>query len=287
MNGWIKVHRALAEHHVASDPHSLSVWLHMLMMANHREAKRQINGRVIAVQPGQLITSRKSLAEKTGVNESKVERVLKLLQSEQLIEQHGTSKFRVISIVNWAKYQLDEQHSEQQVNSKRTADEQQMNTPEEVSSDTEKDKNGENKASGASGDAKKRKTSTKKTKLPEPFMLTKEMRDWAKDDAPAVSLGRETEKFCDYWRGSAGTKADWVATWRNWMRKAQEDLQKGGGAGAGRKPFNKQAAVEENNMRVVQEIMDRETARGMAQQPPNLFDLGDPITVEGEYVRAE
>ena len=101
-----------------------------------------INGRVIAIQPGQLITSRKSLSAKTGVNESKVERVLATLKSEQQIEQHGTSKFRVISIVKWAEYQSDEQPSEQLVNSKRTADEQQMNTPEEVSSDTKNAENG-------------------------------------------------------------------------------------------------------------------------------------------------
>lgn len=100
-----------------------------------------INGRVIAIQPGQLITSRKSLSAKTGVNESKVERVLATLKNEQQIEQHGTSKFRVISIVKWAEYQQDEQQSEQLVNSKRTADEQQMNTPEEVSSDTKNVKN--------------------------------------------------------------------------------------------------------------------------------------------------
>lgn len=141
MNGWIKVHRALAEHHVASDPHSLSVWMHMLLLANHREVKRQINGRVIVVMPGQLITSRKSLAEKTGVNESKVERVLKMLQSEQLIEQRGSSKFRVISIVNWQKYQFDEQQDEQQENSKRTAGEQQMNTPEEIPNGIKNGKN--------------------------------------------------------------------------------------------------------------------------------------------------
>lgn len=150
MNGWIKVHRALAEHHVASDPHSLSVWIHMLMLANHRESKRQINGRVMVISPGQLITSRKSLADKTGVNESKVERILKMLQSEQLIEQHGTSKFRVISIVNWQKYQFDEQQDEQQENSKRTAGEQQMNTPEEIPNGIKKGKNGKKEANSAS-----------------------------------------------------------------------------------------------------------------------------------------
>lgn len=141
LGGWIKVHRALSDHHISSDPATLSIWIHLLLLANHKETKRMINGRVIAVQPGQLITSRKSLAAKTGVNESKVERVLTTLKNEQQIEQHGTSKFRVISIVKWAEYQSDEQQNEQQVDSKRTADEQQMNTPEEVSSDTKNGKN--------------------------------------------------------------------------------------------------------------------------------------------------
>lgn len=130
--GWIKLHRALADHHVASDPSSLAVWVHLLMQANHAETKRQINGQVVIIKAGQLITSRKSLSEKTGVQESKVERVLKMLQNEQQIEQHGTAKFRVISIVNWDSYQSGEQASEQQMNSKRTAYEQQMNTPGEV-----------------------------------------------------------------------------------------------------------------------------------------------------------
>jgi len=91
-----------------------------------------INGRVITVMPGQILTSRKSLSAKTGVQESKVERILKLMQNEQQIEQQGTTKFRVISILNWHEYQSTEQQTEQQMNSKRTADEQQMNTPEEV-----------------------------------------------------------------------------------------------------------------------------------------------------------
>lgn len=130
--GWIKLHRALADHWLSSNPDSLSVWVHLLLQANHTEVKRQINGSVLAIQAGQIITSRKSLSEKTGVQESKVERVLKRLETEQQISQRGLSKFRVISILNWDLYQQNEQQNEQQMNSRRTADEQQMNTPEEV-----------------------------------------------------------------------------------------------------------------------------------------------------------
>lgn len=129
--GWIKLHRALVDHPIASDPQAFTVWVHLLLMANHRETKRMLGGKMIRIMPGQLVTSRKTISEKTGVQESKVERILKLLKTEQQIEQVGTAKYRVISIVNWASYQGDEQVNEQQMNSKRTADEQQMNTPGE------------------------------------------------------------------------------------------------------------------------------------------------------------
>ena len=120
----------------------------------------------------------------------------------------------------------------------------------------------------------------KKTKIPDPFMLTAEMRAWAAESAPVVNVKTETESFVDYWRGEAKTKADWPATWRNWIRRAQQSAEKGGGRG-GYKPFNKQAAVEENNRRVVEEIAAREAAR-IAGQPA--FDLGEPVTIEGDVI---
>jgi len=41
----------------------------------------------------------------------------------------------------------------------------------------------------------------------------------------ASDINREADKFRDYWRGMTGqrgVKADWTATWRNWVRKAVE-----------------------------------------------------------------
>jgi hypothetical protein len=66
------------------------------------------------------------------------------------------------------------------------------------------------------------------TRIPEDFTVTVDMVAWARDHVPAVDGRRETEKFIDFWRakpGAAGVKADWVSTWRNWMRKADEDLE--------------------------------------------------------------
>ncbi|NMZ06242.1 DUF1376 domain-containing protein [Pseudomonas proteolytica] len=66
----------------------------------------------------------------------------------------------------------------------------------------------------------------RKSRLPEPFNVTGDMRKWAADRAPAVHLVNETEKFVNYWRGNGSTKADWIATWRNWLLKAQEDANR-------------------------------------------------------------
>ncbi|WP_375666524.1 DUF1376 domain-containing protein [Bartonella sp. TT121SHDZB] len=47
---------------------------------------------------------------------------------------------------------------------------------------------------------------------------------------PPERVKVEIAKFRDYWKAKSGanaTKTDWQATWRNWVRKAIEDLQKG------------------------------------------------------------
>ena len=63
------------------------------------------------------------------------------------------------------------------------------------------------------------------TRLPDDFTVTPEMVDWFREHCPHVNGKRETEKFIDHWRskpGKEGRKLDWVATWRNWMRTAEE-----------------------------------------------------------------
>lgn len=65
------------------------------------------------------------------------------------------------------------------------------------------------------------------SRLPDSFELLPEMRAWAIDNTPGVSLSSQHDRFCDYWRaqaGARGRKVDWIATWRNWMRRASDDL---------------------------------------------------------------
>lgn len=60
------------------------------------------------------------------------------------------------------------------------------------------------------------------TRIPEPFLVTQGMREWAATETPTVDVDRSTRTFVDYWRAESGAKAtkrDWIATWRNWLRR--------------------------------------------------------------------
>ena len=93
------------------------------------------------------------------------------------------------------------------------------------------------------------------TRLPEEWVLPKAWGDWALDERPdmtAEDVRGEGECFADYWHAKAGAdarKADWLATWRNWVRRAN-----GGGGrlvqNRGR-PDNSQQAIEERNRAVL------------------------------------
>jgi hypothetical protein len=51
-----------------------------------------------------------------------------------------------------------------------------------------------------------------------------------RDECPGVDLRAEHRVFVDYWiaqPGQKGVKADWDATWRNWMRRKAADVRPG------------------------------------------------------------
>jgi len=75
------------------------------------------------------------------------------------------------------------------------------------------------------GANKSRTPATKGTRLPDDFSISEEMRSWAMTKHPSTDIEAETEAFVDYWRGVAGAKGvkmDWLATWRNWIRRSKQ-----------------------------------------------------------------
>lgn len=125
---WIKLYRKIKEKGWYQDSECVHLWVHILIKANHEEKEFMWNGSFKKTKRGEFITGRKKLSLETGINESKIERVLKLFEKEQQIEQQKNNKYRLIKVLNYNNYQS----REQQMNIQRTTGEQQANTYKEL-----------------------------------------------------------------------------------------------------------------------------------------------------------
>lgn len=123
-NGWIKLHRKIREKAYYKNSKYIHLWLHILLRANHKVNEFMWNNEIIIIKEGQFITGRKELSIETGINESTIEKILNLFEKEHQIEQQKTTKFRLITVINWKDYQ----EKEQQSNNRVTTKEQQSNT---------------------------------------------------------------------------------------------------------------------------------------------------------------
>jgi hypothetical protein len=104
--------------------------------------------------------------------------------------------------------------------------------------------------SGAAPDADEpqSKPTKRATRIPENFTVEPKMIEWAAERAPLADGQRETEKFINHFQAASGpnaSKRDWVAAWRNWMLRAQENAERnpprsgrpGNGNSSGYEPY--------------------------------------------------
>lgn len=109
------------------------------------------------------------------------------------------------------------------------------------------------------------------TRLPADWTLPDEWHDYAvKQGLPITEIAREAERFRDWWlsaAGAKGVKADWFATWRNWVRSACE--RRGVSPPAG--PITASSPDWLSRLRFVE------------QSGRWLDDYGDPKDIPAEY----
>ena len=147
MNGWIKLHRQLLDNPISTKPEWAWLWVVILLLASHEQKTFVLGRKKITLENGQFVTGRLSLAEKSGLSPSSVERALKFFESEQQIGQQKTTKYRLITILKWNDYQkLDSK-----LDSRGTATGQQRDTIKNL----KKDKNYKNEDSAKAGETSK------------------------------------------------------------------------------------------------------------------------------------
>ncbi len=131
--GWIKNHRKVLDNPiVCKDADHFAVWNYLLLMATHSEYDTLFGKKRITLKPGQVILGREMISEKFNISQSKVQRILKLFKSERMIEQITyPRKGRIITILNWDKYQASERINDRIVNEMWTNSERIVNGKQE------------------------------------------------------------------------------------------------------------------------------------------------------------
>jgi hypothetical protein len=112
-SGYVCLHRSLLNKSYSSE--EMHLWVVLLMKANYEDTVTRDG---VQLKRGELKTGRKQLAEITGINEHKIERLLKRFSDAQQLSIRCTTKYRVISITNYASYQEGAQDLSTDKNSK-------------------------------------------------------------------------------------------------------------------------------------------------------------------------
>jgi hypothetical protein len=224
VSGFILSYRAIWEHPIfKGNGHRVGVWDWMLKTAAFKDTTHVVGGEVITVLRGQLCVSQSQVIEATGMARQPLRTFLNILEKTNTISTRPASKATkgrtLITICNYEEYQTRENASNQASTKEQPKSNQLKKQGNKVTTEEPK--------GSLSPTAKKTPLGSR---LSQDWVLSKSLGDWSLDEGASDDLTRaEADRFKDYWIGVAGAKgrkADWDATWRNWIRKAIADNHK-------------------------------------------------------------
>ncbi len=120
--GYVSIWRKIQDSKLwLSEPFTRAqAWIDLVLMANHKETFFFIRGNKVTVKRGQLARGENYFADRWGWSRNKVRNFLKLLKTEQQIEQQKTAAINIITIKNYNFYQKR--------NNRKTTERQQKDT---------------------------------------------------------------------------------------------------------------------------------------------------------------
>ncbi len=120
-SGWIKLSRKMLDWGWYLDTNTKVVFLHLLLKATHKP----IEYKGIKLKPGEVVTTRKDLAEELLMSDRMIRTALLHLKTTNEVSIKTTNRFSIITIEKWAFYQCKEQDSDQP--SDQPSDQQETN----------------------------------------------------------------------------------------------------------------------------------------------------------------
>lgn len=155
--GYISLNREIQNHWLFTEKRTFSkfeAWIYLLMEANHKQGKVPIGNQIVTVERGQNLTSILTLSDLFNWSRYKVKTFLDLLETDGMLQVKTTSKYTLLTIVNYDFYQSDagrKKHqnninptSEQHQNNIKTTSEQHQNNTNNNGNNNNNDNNGNN-----------------------------------------------------------------------------------------------------------------------------------------------
>lgn len=123
---WFKLYRGILDNTAWAQGSNIQRVLMITLLAKAwwKPGKYIWAGRVVHMQPGQLITTITELTELCNASIQTVRTALSNLEATGFLTCKSTNKGRLISIVNWAKYQQDNQETNRQDSNSSTGQQQ-------------------------------------------------------------------------------------------------------------------------------------------------------------------
>ncbi|HDF7739877.1 TPA: DnaD domain-containing protein [Staphylococcus aureus] len=161
MTGWISIDRSIQNHWLFKEKRTFSkfeAWIYLLMEANHSKAKVLIGNQIVTVERGQRLTSILTLSDLFNWSRFKVKTFLDLLESDGMLEVKTTSKYTLITIVNYDFYQSEQGRNQHQNDIKPTSKQHQSNinpTSKQHQTNTNNNDNKDNNEKNVNNEKKK------------------------------------------------------------------------------------------------------------------------------------
>ncbi|HCW8065045.1 TPA: DnaD domain-containing protein [Staphylococcus aureus] len=161
MTGWISIDRSIQNHWLFKEKRTFSkfeAWIYLLMEANHSKAKVPIGNQIVTVERGQRLTSILTLSDLFNWSRFKVKTFLDLLESDGMLEVKTTSKYTLITIVNYDFFQSEQGRNQHQNDIKPTSKQHQSNinpTSKQHQTNTNNNDNKDNNEKNVNNEKKK------------------------------------------------------------------------------------------------------------------------------------
>lgn len=160
MTGWISIDRSIQNHWLFKEKRTFSkfeAWIYLLMEANHSEAKVPIGNQIVTVERGQRLTSILTLSDLLTGHDLKWKPSL-TYSSDGMLEVKTTSKYTLITIVNYDFYQSEQGRNQHQNDIKPTSKQHQSNinpTSKQHQTNTNNNDNKDNNEKNVNNEKKK------------------------------------------------------------------------------------------------------------------------------------